>query len=91
MSETLSVKTRCGLSGTALKYIACITMLIDHIGASCIEAGILRPALDAGTLSADALASAPLYQLDRVLRFTGRLAFPSSAFCWWRASSTPTT
>ena len=80
MSETLSVKTRCGLSGTALKYIACITMLIDHIGASCIEAGILRPALDAGTLSADALASAPLYQLDRVLRFTGRLAFP--IFCF---------
>ena len=80
MSETLSVKTRCGLSGTALKYIACITMLIDHIGASCIEAGILRPALDAGTLSADALASAPLYQLDRVLRFTGRLAFPIYCF-----------
>ena len=80
MSETLSVKTRRGLSGTALKYIACITMLIDHIGASCIEAGILRPALDAGTLSADALASAPLYQLDSVLRFTGRLAFP--IFCF---------
>ena len=50
MSETLSVKTRRGLSGTALKYIACITMLIDHIGAS-----------------------------------------PFSAFCWWKASSTPTT
>ena len=80
MSETLSVKTRRGLSGTVLKYIACITMLIDHIGASCIEAGILRPALDAGTLSADALASAPLYQLDSVLRFTGRLAFP--IFCF---------
>ena len=38
---TAKVPVRCGLSGTALKYIACITMLIDHIGASCIEAGIL--------------------------------------------------
>lgn len=78
--ETLPVQKRQGLSGTTLKLMACITMLIDHIGASCIEAGILRPALDAGTLSADALASAPLYQLDRVLRFTGRLAFP--IFCF---------
>ena len=29
------------LSGTALKRIACLSMLLDHIGASCIEAGIL--------------------------------------------------
>ena len=41
MTETAKAPVRCGLSGTALKYIACITMLIDHIGASCIEAGIL--------------------------------------------------
>ena len=41
MTKTAKVPVRCGLSGTALKYIACITMLIDHIGASCIEAGIL--------------------------------------------------
>ena len=41
MTKTAKAPVRCGLSGTALKYIACITMLIDHIGASCIEAGIL--------------------------------------------------
>lgn len=80
MTETLPSSTRRGLSGTALKYIACTTMLIDHIGASCLEAGILRPALDAGALSTDALASDPLYLLDGVLRFTGRLAFP--IFCF---------
>ena len=51
-------------------------MLVDHIGASCIEAGILTPGLDAGTLSQDTLSAYPLYRLDMVLRFTGRLAFP---------------
>lgn len=80
MSDTLSAPARRGISGTALKYIACITMLIDHIGASCLEAGVLRPALDSGVLSAETLTSVPLYQLDSVLRFTGRLAFP--IFCF---------
>ena len=28
MTETAKAPVRCGLSGTALKYIACITMLI---------------------------------------------------------------
>ena len=67
-------------SGTALKTIACITMLVDHIGASCIEAGILTPGLDVGALSQDTLSACPLYRLDMVLRFTGRLAFP--IFCF---------
>ena len=75
-----ALSPRCSFSGTALKTIACITMLVDHIGASCIEAGILTPGLDAGTLSQDALSAYPLYRLDMVLRFTGRLAFP--IFCF---------
>ena len=74
------VQTRCGLSGTALKTIACITMLIDHIGASCIEAGILMPQLASDTLSRSAMGQLSLFQLDRILRFTGRLAF--SIFCF---------
>ena len=41
--EALPVQKRQGLSGTALKLMACITMLIDHIGASCLEAGLLVP------------------------------------------------
>lgn len=75
-----ALSPRCSFSGTALKTIACITMLIDHIGASCIEAGILTPGLDSGTLSRDTLSTYPLYRLDMVLRFTGRLAFP--IFCF---------
>ena len=75
-----ALSQRCSFSGTALKTIACITMLVDHIGASCIEAGILTPGLDVGTLSQDTLSAYPLYRLDMVLRFTGRLAFP--LFCF---------
>ena len=76
----LSPRRSFSFSGTALKTIACITMLVDHIGASCIEAGILTPGLDVGTLSQDTLSAYPLYRLDMVLRFTGRLAFP--IFCF---------
>lgn len=70
MTETLPTTRRCGLSGTALKLIACVTMLIDHIGASCIEAGV-------GTA-----ANCPvgLLEMDRILRLIGRLAFP--IFCF---------
>lgn len=70
MTETLPPSTRRGLSGTALKTIACVTMLIDHIGASCLENGFLSaPAAPAG-----------LAALDLVLRLIGRLAFP--IFCF---------
>ena len=57
-----------GLSGTALKTLACITMLLDHLGASCLEAGAVGGLSHAGQ------------QLDLVLRLVGRLAFP--IFCF---------
>lgn len=77
--ETLPVQKQQGLSGTTLKLIACITMLIDHIGASCLEAGLLVPLIASGTFSTDP-AAASLLQMDRVLRYIGRLAFP--IFCF---------
>ena len=70
MTETAKAPVRCGLSGTALKYIACITMLIDHIGASCIES----------RYSYYTAAPSTLVTLDLVLRLIGRLAFP--IFCF---------
>lgn len=75
-----ALSPRCSFSGTALKTIACIIMLIDHIGASCIEAGLLLPKLETGEVSGGAWDQLSLFQLDRVLRFTGRLAFP--IFCF---------
>ena len=68
MAEPISARRT--LSGTALKYIACGTMLLDHIGASCIEAGLAD-----GTAVPAALAG-----LDVALRLIGRLAFP--IFCF---------
>ena len=38
-----ALSPRRTFSGTALKTIACITMLVDPSGASCIEASILTP------------------------------------------------
>ena len=55
-------------------------MLIDHIGASCIEAGILLPALAAGAASCGGIPVSTLLAADRVLRYIGRLAFP--LFCF---------
>ena len=75
-----ALSPRRTFSGTALKTIACITMLVDHIGASCIEAGLLLPELERGEVSGGAWNQLSLFQLDRVLRFTGRLAFP--LFCF---------
>ncbi|MFR5850399.1 MAG: hypothetical protein ACLUFD_12740 [Faecalibacterium sp.] len=85
-----ALSPRCSFSGTALKTIACITMLVDHIGASCIEAGILTPGLDIGTLSRDTLSTYPLYRLDMVRASPGGWPFLSSASCWWRALYIPT-
>ncbi len=74
-----------GLSGTALKYIACLSMLLDHIGASCLERGPLgvltaAPAdAWAGMLASQPALYAPYYT-DLVLRQVGRLAFPIYCF-----------
>lgn len=69
------------MSGTMLKWIAIVTMLIDHIGAVVIENGILQ-VQDAAAFSA--MLSTPQGQLiwkaDYVFRCIGRLAFP--IFCF---------
>ena len=58
------------LSGTALKRIACLSMLVDHLGASLLENGLFRcSAIDPR-----------LVGLDQLLRLVGRLAFPIYCF-----------
>lgn len=59
------------LSGTGLKRIACVSMFIDHIGASCIEAGLY---------SHYTAVPQKLVMIDGIMRIIGRLAFPIYCF-----------
>ncbi|MCI8327790.1 MAG: conjugal transfer protein TraX [Lachnospiraceae bacterium] len=72
-----------GWSGSTLKMIAIITMLIDHIGAVILERGILVKVSGQSVLSAD-IAALHAYNkwqmIDRIFRSIGRLAFP--IFCF---------
>ena len=63
-----------GLTGSTLKWIAIVTMLIDHTGAAVLEKMLISGKY--GEVS----AANPLYQTDMVLRGIGRLAFP--IFCF---------
>ena len=80
MSNSIQAPARQRLSGTALKRIACITMFIDHIGASCLEAGILLPAITTGAAGYGGIPVSTLLAVDQLLRYIGRLAFP--LFCF---------
>jgi hypothetical protein len=73
-----AVRTRAfSLSGAALKRIACACMLIDHIGASLLEVGVLTSAIGQALPTA---AYTHVYYLDLALRTVGRLAFPIYCF-----------
>jgi hypothetical protein len=78
-ARSLSAKS---LSGTHLKRIACISMLVDHIGASCLEGGRLADigGFDAAFTGSLSPAVRNLVFLDIVLRLIGRVAFPIYCF-----------
>lgn len=66
-----------GLSQEALKLLACMTMLIDHIG----YALVYRMYQQASLINGDAIVSAKLlYTIYLVLRSIGRLSLPIFAF-----------
>lgn len=72
---------RKGMSGNALKVIAMVSMLIDHIGAALIEIGVLK-CQDQEAFKA--LLLTPYGKMwgraDLLLRMIGRLAFPILCF-----------
>ncbi len=61
-----------GLSGTALKQIAMVSMLFDHVGAVCLEYGLLHDAFSG--------REGMLWTIDLGLRMAGRIAFPIYCF-----------
>ena len=70
MNPALAAPRGPGLSGTALKRLACLSMLVDHLGASLLENGLFRcSAIDPR-----------LVGLDQLLRLAGRLAVPIYCF-----------
>ncbi len=80
----MKTKKSSGLTGSHLKWIAILTMLLDHIGAVLLENGLLQKIADAVLAgnSFDYLVADYhfWYNTDMVLRFIGRLAFP--LFCF---------
>lgn len=84
MTESVSSSSSRGVSGSTLKIIAIVTMLLDHIGASLLQPLLVNAASAAGVTSwsVGALTAAcpkiavPYY----ILRYIGRIAFP--IFCF---------
>lgn len=71
------------LTGTALKCIAVVAMLLDHIGAGLIEMGILRGDLMIGRMLSSEYGMRwwqNWRSADLILRGIGRIAFP--LFCF---------
>lgn len=69
------------LTGSALKWIAILTMLIDHVGACLIEVFVMNAygtSPLAGRLTGEQIMA--WYDFDIYLRLIGRVAFP--IFCF---------
>lgn len=73
-----------GISGSTLKIIAIVSMLIDHIGAIILERMLILKgmpeAVDSRLFNAFIEANASLYYTDIVFRMIGRIALP--IFCF---------
>ena len=85
-SGTLPVNNRRGISGSTLKLIAIITMLIDHTAATILDNTLYARGFDKLDQS-DSQAfmdfisdNALLYSADMMMRLIGRIAFP--IFCF---------
>lgn len=74
--EQTTHRRRLELSGSTLKIIAMITMLIDHIGAAVLVRYLLGMQSHIGSIE----AYNQLFILYRVLRGIGRISFPIYCF-----------
>ena len=81
------VQKKKGISGSTLKIIAVVTMLIDHIGAIILmryimKSGYMDVAMsgDINVINAWLTENSTLYTWYTVMRYIGRVAFP--IFCF---------
>lgn len=81
------LQTRKGISGSTLKLIAVITMVIDHVGAVVLARLIMASGYMSAIYSSDVtdlaewlMTNENLYNAYTVTRFIGRMAFP--IFCF---------
>lgn len=76
-AETKQVKAgQKGLTGNGLKWIAIITMLIDHMAVALIQNGIFQ----SNTIILTQEQWQRCYQLYWIMRYVGRIGFP--IFCF---------
>lgn len=68
------------LSGSTLKIIAMVTMLIDHIGAAILENGYYLSYINTEGTVVTTEQIVRILDIDKVLRFIGRASFP--IFCF---------
>lgn len=78
MNEERQEQSVTGISGSTLKIIAMMTMLIDHIGAGFIENGLLPHLVDTYGINAGIVNTWSV--IDTIMRCIGRMAFP--IFCF---------
>ena len=77
-AETKQVKAgQKGLTGNGLKWIAIITMLIDHMAVALIQNGIFQ----SNTIILTQEQWQRCYQLYWIMRYVGRIGFPIFCFC----------
>ena len=78
---------RKGISGSTIKIIAIVTMLIDHIGAAILARYIMISGYmeivvsnDANVINQWLMENGTLYNIYQIMRMIGRVAFP--IFCF---------
>lgn len=87
MEMAMEMEKKKGLTASALKYIAVITMVFDHFGAAILEKILnnygmsqLKDTNDIMTFFSNNKMALNVYIIDTILRLIGRLSFP--IFCF---------
>lgn len=84
--EVTGVKRRKGISGSTLKLVAIITMLIDHTAATILDRTLVvrgirnLNASDVQAIQEFYIKNGLIYFTDSIMRLIGRLSFP--IFCF---------